>query len=59
LVGAVLRQVLEDARSPNTDWRNEARWFLQDERAIGFWCSLAGIDPEAFQAHVQQALGPG
>jgi len=48
-----------DAQGDNADWRTEARWFLRDAQAVEFWCSLADIDAEAFQEHVQRALGPG
>jgi hypothetical protein len=59
LVGAVLRQVLDDARSRNTDWRTEALHFLADEQAVAFWLDLAEIDHQTFRAHVRKALGPG
>ena len=59
LVAAFLAQVIADTQSPNVDHRNAARWFLRDEGAVTFWCSLGGIDPQAFLEYVQQARGPG
>jgi len=59
LVAAFLAQVIDDARSDNVDHRQAACWFLRDEGAVTFWCSLGGLDPQAFLEHVRRARGPG
>jgi hypothetical protein len=56
LIVQLLRQALVDARSRREDIRSEARQFLQDPQAAGFWITLAGGDPDAFQERVQQVL---
>jgi hypothetical protein len=58
LVTAFLRQVVTDLASADVHVRTEALLFLEDRPAIVFWCSLAGIDTEAFLDHVR-ARGPG
>jgi len=59
LVTAFLAQVVADAQSANVDLKNEAVWFLSDHIAVTFWCSLVDVDPGAFLARAQRALGPG
>jgi hypothetical protein len=54
LVLALLRQALTDLHSPY--FGKEARTFLTDERATGFWLGLIGLDEEYFHAYARDAL---
>lgn len=52
----VLRQALHDATSTDSIARDEAQRFLRDRRALTFWTTLAGIEPEKFAALLAQTL---
>jgi hypothetical protein len=54
LVLALLRQALTDLTSPRHG--DEAREFLADERATGFWLELIGLEENHFHAYAQSAL---
>jgi hypothetical protein len=53
LIAEVLRQAVHDLRSARHDLQEEARRFLGDPEAVGFWCSLGGLDMSAFLARVE------
>jgi len=54
LIIALLRQALTDLHSPH--YGEEARAFLTDARATGFWLGLIGLDGEYFHTYAQAAL---
>jgi hypothetical protein len=58
LIGAVLHQVLVDARSANPTIRADAHTFLNDPRKLAVWTDLVGIEPAAFQERVAALLRP-
>jgi hypothetical protein len=49
LCAMVLRQLVLDLRSERPAIRQEAEHFLQNQAALQFWTSSAGLDVELFQ----------
>jgi hypothetical protein len=54
LVGEVLRRAVIDLGSPRPDIQEDAQHFFADTERLTFWCSLDGIDADAFAARVER-----
>jgi len=54
LVTAFLQQIISDTRSEKEPLRTEAVHVLRDDTAVRLWCSLVGVDDEAFRARAQR-----
>ena len=59
LLGAVVRQALDDARSRQADVRDEALQFLRDEAALAWFGQQLGVGDDVLQERVQALLGDG
>jgi hypothetical protein len=54
LCAAFLRQIANDLQSEVGFLRSEARQFLEDERALEFWCSMAGLETETVRMRLER-----
>jgi hypothetical protein len=53
VVAMVLRQAIIDLGSARQAIREEAARFFTDRETLPFWCSLGGLDTDAFAARVE------
>jgi hypothetical protein len=56
LIAAFLSLVLADARHGLPHQQAEAKEFLKDTAAVRFWCSLIGVDDDAWGERVRPYL---